>query len=106
MVDFASLVSNAQDSIKSILGEDVIFEPRAGGSFPIRGVFNERFEEVDVQTSQLVSSQKPNCGIKRSDIDRDPKKHDFMVIRGKRYVIEDCQEDGEGWLELLLFEAD
>lgn len=95
------------DIIKDTFNEklDVVFEPLAGGSNTIQGVFNTRHVAVDPNTEQVVSSNQPTLGIKLSDLNAVPRKRDRVKVRGKTYLVADCQEDGEGWAVLFLHEV-
>lgn len=102
---FDKLTAGAQEHFKSTFGETVEYEPRLGGSLSVVGVFNDKALFVDPQTEQVVSSQQPTLGVKRSDLDAAPIKGDRVTIRGKKYLVHDSQEDGEGWLHLFLHEV-
>lgn len=102
---FDKLTAGIQDNIKGAFGEDAEYEPKKGGSISIVGVFNDKFLFVDPQTQQVVSSQQPTFGVKLSDLGAPPAKGDGVTIRGKKYLVHDSQEDGEGWLNLFLHEV-
>ncbi len=104
-MNFANLVSSAHDTIKRTFGEEVTFEPLSGGSFVVLGIYNDRHTFVDPDTEQLVSSNIPTLGVKLADLTQAPSKGDVAVVRGKRYVVRDNREDGEGWLHLFLYEV-
>lgn len=99
---FDKLASQIHDASKCAFGEDVTFEPQAGGSFSIVGIFNEIFEQVDPDTERVISTQNPTLGVKLSDLPSTPKKDDVLKIRGVTYRIYDSQEDGEGMSQLFL----
>lgn len=102
---FDKLTAGIQEHFKNTFGESVEYEPRLGGSTTLVGVFNDKALFVDPQTQQVVSSQQPTLGVKRSDMDAAPVKGDRVIVRGKKYLVHDSQEDGEGWLHLFLHEV-
>ena len=105
-MSFSDLTSKVHDHIKDTFGEIVTYEPLAGGPYTPKGVFNERFQFVDPDTEQVVSSQQPNLGVKRADLPADPVKGDIVTVRGVQYRVHDSQEDGEGWVKFLMYEVD
>lgn len=78
------------------------YQPSAGQSFSIRGIFNERFLEVDQNGLQVLSDQ-PNLGVRDADFQTPPKQDDTVVIEGTTYKVNDVQKDGEAGTVLLLY---
>ena len=102
---FDKLASCTHDAIKTTFGEEVIYSPTGLADVTLVGVFNIRHEVVDPDLERVVSSNQPNLGVKRVDLPKDPEKNEIFTIRGKQYRIYDSQEDGEGWIKLLLYEV-
>ena len=102
---FAKLTAGIHSAIQKSFGEDAEYFPRSGGSVSLVGVYNEQFIAVDPNTTQDIATQQPNFGIKRSDLSSDPVKGDRLQLRDRTFVIHDAQEDGEGWIILLLHEV-
>ena len=92
--DFEDLAKGAFDSIKCGLGIDVSYRPKLGGVFSIRGVFDDRAQEVDPDTEQPVSSNIFTLGIKLDDIPRAPVKGDRVIIKKQVYKVINALEDG------------
>lgn len=93
-IDFEDLAKPAFDQIKDSLGMAVTYEPKAGGSFPIRGVFDDRIQEVDPDTEVPVSSNIYSLGVKLDDLPFEPEKGDAVIIKNVKYKVIDSREDG------------
>lgn len=105
---FDKLAESVHDCIKDTFGETqtVTYTPKSTGvAETIIGVFNTRHQVVDPDTEQVVDSNVPTLGIKRADISVDPVKGDLVVVRSLEYRVHSSQEDGEGWIELYLYEV-
>jgi len=92
--DFDTLASGAFDQIKCALAVEAIYKPKLGGSFKIRGVFDDRVQEVDADTEQVVSSNAYTLGVKLADLPNKPKKGDRVEIKKVKYQVIEIQEDG------------
>lgn len=96
-VNFENLCKAAFDQIKSGLGTiegEIVYEPKAGGSFEIRGVFDDRGEEIDPDTEQLVSTNIYTLGVKLDDLPFTPDKGDSVTIKNQLYRVINALEDG------------
>lgn len=102
-VDFENLACNAFNTIKCTLGIDVIYRPKSGGSFNIRGVFDDRAIEVDPDTEIVVSSNVFTLGIKLTDLPNYPVKGDIVIIKNIKYRVIDSKEDGVPDVSTVLF---
>lgn len=105
MPPFSDLESIVHETIKDTFGETVIYEPSTGGGYDLQGVFNNRHIAIDPDTEQTVSSNINTLGVKLADMQNPPKKGDFVTIRDVKYKVRDTQEDGEGWVNLFLYEV-
>jgi hypothetical protein len=92
--DFEALAKGAFDSIKCTLGVAAIYRPKAGGVITLRGVFDNRAQEVDPDTERPVSSNVYTLGVKLDDLPNPPAKGDKITIREKLYKVIDALEDG------------
>lgn len=95
--DFETLAKTAFDKIKVGLGTkegDALYEPKAGGSIAIRGVFDDRIQEVDPDTERIISSNRFTFGINLNDIPAAPVKGDIVKIKGVSYKVIESREDG------------
>lgn len=93
-IDFEQLAKKAFDEIKCTLGIDVIYLPKIGGELPIRGVFDDRAQEVDPDTEVRISSNVYTLGIKLADLPNFPEKGDKVRIKKIDYRVIDSLEDG------------
>lgn len=89
-------------TLNQCLGDEVCYFPRRGGTFTICGIFDERFEQVDPDTEELVASNIPTVGINLKDIPFPPEQGDEVRVLGKTYLVTDSQEDGLGGTRLFL----
>ena len=102
-VDFESLAGSAFDEIKCTLGIDVLYLPKAGGQIQIRGVWDDRAQQVDPDIEKVVSSNIYTLGVKLTDLPFLPAKGDRAIIKNKTYKVIDSLEDGvEGVSTFLL----
>lgn len=93
-VDFEALAKAAFDEIKCGLGTEAEYLPKSGGQFSVRGVFDDRIQEVDPDTEIAVSSNIYSFGVKIDDLPAPPQKGDKVLISGVAYRVIDSQEDG------------
>jgi len=92
--DFKDLGSGILDVAKNCMGEDVTFKPKSGGSFNIRGIFDDSFEQIDPNTEKVVAGNQPVLGVNLRDFSVTIKKQDQFLIRNISYRVIDVQEDG------------
>jgi hypothetical protein len=93
-IDFEDLAKSAFDEIKCTLGIAATYLPKAGGQYEIRGVFDDRAQEVDPDTEIPISSNIYTFGLKLADIPFVPKKGDKLVIKNISYLVINSLEDG------------
>ena len=101
-MDFRNLVDGVLTQSMKTFGEAVTFFPEEGGVFELRGVFDNDFQLVDVQTDQLISANQPALGVNLNDFNFDLKKGCEVSIRNVRYRVQEKKEDGQGGAVLLL----
>jgi len=101
-MDFQSLADGIVDVAESCIGESVTYRPKAGGSYSIRGIFSDQFQQVDPDTEQIVASNHPVVDFRVKDLRSKPKKNDIVIIRKIKYRIVDAQEDGTAAVSCLL----
>lgn len=92
--DFEALAKNAFDKIKCTLGLEVTYNPKLGGTHKIRGVFDDRMQEVDADAEVIISSNRFTLGIKLDDLPVEPDKGDIVIIKKIKYQVIDTLEDG------------
>jgi hypothetical protein len=103
--DFTKLADGVMNRAVGVFGETVTYIPKAGASFPISGVFDEMFEQVDPDTERVVAANQPNIGFRKADLPNDPVQGDQIIVRGKTYRVIDSQEDGIAGLRCMLHEV-
>jgi len=83
-------------------GEEVTYTPFAGSPFTIKGIYNEKYLEIDANGLQILTDT-PNLGVRNSDFEVQPKQNDKVTIRGQDYRVNEAQKDGEASTVLLLY---
>ena len=87
----------------SAFGEEVKFFPtKAGGVCVVNGVFDSKYQVVDPDTQEMISTNKPGLGVNLNDFQVQPMQGDVFEIRGIKFRVTDKQEDGQGGAVLLL----
>lgn len=94
LIDFDVLAASAFDSIKRTLGIEASYLPKIGGQITVRGVFDDRVQEVDPDTDKVISSNIHTFGLKLADLPAKPVKGDKLLIRNATYQVIDSREDG------------
>lgn len=102
-MDFRSHVNDILKTSTAAFGENVKFYPKDGGLFVIRGIFNNEYQALDLDSRQVVSDSQPTLGVNLNDIKFPLKAKQCEVeIRQIRFGIIDVQEDGQGGALLML----
>lgn len=93
---FEDLAQGAFKVIKKTMGTNklVLYKPKVGGSFPLKGIFDDRAQEVDPDTERTVSSNVFTLGIQLTDLPSLPVKGDIVLIDTQDYRVIDALEDG------------
>lgn len=102
MVDFRDRVDKLLSKCTNTFGECVTYYPQRGGSYQIRGIFDNEYEAVDPETEQLISSQQPVLGVNLNDLKFEMKVKDQIHIRNMRFHVVEVKEDGQGGASLIL----
>lgn len=102
-MDFRDHADRILQKATATFGEDVKFFPKkAGGVFIIRGVFDSKYQVIDPETQELISTNKPGLGVNLNDFTVQPVQDDEFEIRGIKFRVTEKQEDGQGGAVLLL----
>ena len=103
-MSFRDLTNKLLDSAFSKFGEEqkVKYRPSTGGTFTIRGIFDEMWEEVDPDTGIKISTTQPNLGIKENELPFAPLTGDTVEVISEIFKVTDVQEDGQGASTLFL----
>jgi hypothetical protein len=100
-IDFASLTAPCNASF----GEPAIYQPAAGGSTAINGVFDEAYEELTLtKDGSSVTSASPILGMQPSDLPAPPLRGDRLTIlrTGEIFIVKEVRPDSHGWAILML----
>lgn len=95
--DFEDHAKDAFDRIKNSVGtklNEITYQHKSGGTANIKGIFDDRAQDVDPDTEQPVSSNVYTLGIKLDDLLKAPVKGDKITIKKKLYRVVDALEDG------------
>lgn len=110
MIDWDSLVL---EPLENIFGEArhpkgrIMFFPVGGAAYPIDGVFDSAYREVELLDPMVGSnSAQPVLGVRLSMFHEEPAQDDVVYIpsSGKRYLVLDVHPDSHGWAKLMLGE--
>lgn len=110
-MSFEDKTKKLLDISLSTFGETkkVKYLPKSGGTFFIRGIFDESWKELDPGTEITLSSRQPNLGISKSELKGlgvTPKQGDKLEARDCLFKIVDIQEDGQDGIDLFLHKVD
>ena len=99
---FRDLVGGLLDVAICTFGQDIDYRPKAGGSFSIQGVYDNKFVQIDPNTEEIVASNVLTLGVKLCDLPFEPKHGDEIRIEGVKFRVTDSQEDGHGGATLIM----
>lgn len=107
MVDFRDRVDKVLKSCTREFGEDCTYYPSdRNGSYKLRGIFDNDWQQVDPDTEQVISSNQPVLGVNLFDLNFEIKPGGKVKIRNLMYKIYDVREDGQGGASLLMHKCD
>lgn len=81
-------------------GSDIVFMPEAGGSFPLRGIFQRTAEPEDASPGVYAV-----VFVRVDDLPKPPARGDEVEIEATRYKVYDIDADGSGAAVLKLRRA-
>lgn len=83
---------------------DIAFEPRTGGSFPVRGIYRRTYATVNPETQVAVQSTSPLLVIEDSQLPggAPPGERDVFVVTGTRFEVIRVEVEGEGTSRVFL----
>lgn len=105
-IDFRDRVNKVLNHAKNNFGEDAILYPKKGGSYNIRGIFDNDYEAINADTQQVITANQPVFGVNLFDFNFEIKEGDQLKIRNLMYKIYDKRSDGQGGASLLLHRCD
>ncbi len=87
-----------------IFGQAVTYAPAAGASFPITGVFDEAYREVDLAGGMAVTTDMPVMGVRLAEFTVPPAQGDTLTVDSLNWVfiVKECRPDGHGYAKLML----
>lgn len=85
-----------------VFGEKINYRPIKGGSYFIRGIFDESFQFQEFESGINVSATGPNVGISLSELGFKPSNKDLVEIRGETFTVVDHRPDGQDGTTLFL----
>lgn len=101
--EFDDMACDIVDCAIDVFGISAQYRPKAGGSFPIDGIFDNQFEQVDPDTEIVVVSNAPMFDVKTKDLrGGKAEKGDKIKIKEILYKVIDSQEDGVAATKLIL----
>lgn len=106
MKDFRDRVDRILNKCTNTFGESVSYYPQNGGSYQIRGIFDNDYEAVDPETEQVVSSNQPMLGVNLNDLNFEMKINDMIKIRNLMFKVIEVREDGQGGASLFLHKCE
>ena len=104
--DFRDRTSKLLNHAKREFGESAVYYPVEGGSYNIRGIFDNEYQAVDPDTETVISDTQPVFGVNLFDLNFEVKAKDKIKIRNVMYKIYDKRADGQGGASLLLHKCD
>jgi len=106
MIDWDSIVINP---LVGVFGQSG-FLTQAGQTYPLSGIFDEVYTNIDVVDGMPVTTKMPCFSISLTEIVVIPKQKSKLFIpasfgaplNNTNYIIREVQNDGHGWCRLLL----
>jgi len=103
MVDFRKRTDDILRTSTRVFGEEIIFYPKTGGVFKIKGIFDNAYQAIDPDTQEVISANQATIGINLNDIpSNEIIKGDQFKVRNIQYRTVDSQEDGQGGTTVLI----
>lgn len=106
MNEFKDQVNNLLDCAIDVFGEDITYYPVSGGSFKLKGVFDQNYQAIDPDTEQVISANQMVLGLNLNDLSFEPKNGDLVRIQDSQFRVIDSREDGQGGTSLMLHRTD
>lgn len=103
-MSFKSKFENLLNSAMNQIGEDIVYKPSKGGSFPVRGIFDSSYKLIDSETGGVISGNHAKLGLKNSDLPFEVLEEDRFIVNGRTFKVKDIQEDGQGGILIELIE--
>lgn len=109
-MSFSTLANRAHSLQMKVMGKRepdgrsgiIYFPKRAGGSFSIRGVYDEDYIRNDPDIDEPLSDVSPILGVDLNEFPEHPQKDDELSINGVRFRVHEVREDSEKGADLYL----
>lgn len=110
MSDWLDLASQVAGTlVDSALGEPLTYRTQDGQVLtttpdgrPLRGVFDESFEEARLEGDVVLATTQPMLFVRGDDLPARPVVGDTALIRDTDYRVRDVRPDGSGGYTLPL----
>lgn len=88
----------------SVFGEPVQYLPATTAPFPIVGVYDDAYVEVDPASGMGISSASPVLGVQLSQFSFPPAQGDRLVVQrtGEMFIVKKVRPDSHGAAKLML----
>lgn len=95
---------NVLAALENVFGEPVQYMPAVGAPFPITGIFDEAYKEVDLAGGMGANSVMPVLGVRLSQFSNPPLQGDQLTIlrTGGTYIVKKPEPDSHGSILLKL----
>lgn len=102
MTLWKSMTESVLGAAMSSFGELVTLRPAKEFQQDLLGVFRAAHAQVDLGAGG-ISTVNPELSLRLADVlGPPPRQGEDVLVRGKRYRIDDTQPDGEGGVKLKL----
>jgi hypothetical protein len=105
-MSWKDLADGVMKAATNTFGEDVIYTPSGGSSFPLRAVFRDQYFGIDSATGLTVASDQPHIGVRDADFEVKPKQGDKVTIGDEDFIVTSVQRDGDAGSILFLHEKE
>ena len=102
MTQFETDLDNVFFGNEFEFAENASYEHKNGITFVVKGIFDNEYTALDVESGAEIMSSTPVFWMQTSKFKEVPKAGDKMVIRGIRFKVTDSQPDGTGVSMLFL----
>ncbi|NID15385.1 head-tail joining protein [Luteibacter yeojuensis] len=91
--------------LAQVFAEPAEYIPQVGDPYPITGVFDSAYKDVDLIDPQVdATSTKPVIGVRRSIFQAEPVQGDRVRIPSAAtlFLVREVRDDGHGSVKLML----
>jgi hypothetical protein len=99
-----SLWSKALKTVRSVIGESVVYKGTGSLNESIKGVYSDVGMMLDLENFNKVIDQEPQVLIRLADLTQEPSQGDIFEIRGEEFYVAYLEKDGEGGAKVMLRE--